>query len=104
MLSLQDSLARLGANELAYLLGSDTLELLEKLQIGRLGGGALAELVMAKLGPQGILLDDVWRKKLFLALPRNEAADLASRLCPGSHADPFLTLLEVRIRRNSEAA
>lgn len=104
MSALLEALKRLSADELAMLLGRDTLDLLESLEISNLSRSSLAELVTAKFAPEEILANDVWRRKLFLALLPREAAQLAKALGCDAGTQPFEALLSLRVRKNTGTA
>jgi len=74
---LLETLARLGAAELAAFLGESTVSLLELLGLKHLQASRLAELVLTQTGPEDLLLDNACRRELTDALTREDA----ERLC-----------------------
>ncbi len=77
MKKLLETLARLGAAQLAGLLGESTVSLLGMLGLKNLQTTRLAELVLSQCGPEDLLLDSTRRQELTDALVRDDA----ERLC-----------------------
>lgn len=77
MKKLRDTLARLGAAELAALLGENTVSLLELLGLRHLQASSLADLLLTQTDPEDILLDNDCRRELTDALVQEDA----DRLC-----------------------
>lgn len=91
MPSLQATIARLGAVQLSELLGRETVELLEVLDLRNLTPGRLADLLLRQLGAEQVLLNRSLRQELFLALTKDDAERL-SRLLQLNGSDPWKAL------------
>lgn len=103
MPSLRTTLSRLGASDLADLLGSETASLLEALDERNLSEHRLAELLLNLYGAERTLLDGSLRQRILVALPRGEADSLVGKLGRSPSSDPWTELSEMRYRRNSPA-
>lgn len=101
MSKLQETLARLGAEHLAQMLGSDTVQLLELLNERNLTASRLAELTVRQSGPEGLLLDPVKRCDILQALARPDAERLARLLQIDACFDPYTALSALQFRRGS---
>jgi DNA repair protein RadD len=98
---LHETLVRLGAEHLARMLGSSTVQLLELLNERNLIASRLAELVIRQIGPEGLLLDSSRRKDILLALAPLDAERLSRLLQVGETSDPYTAITELRFRRGS---
>jgi superfamily II DNA or RNA helicase len=83
------------------MLGAPTVQLLEALEIRALENSRLADLLIRRLGPEGLLLNKQVRTELLTALKRAEALQLATELGLSSALDPFEALQAVRFRPKS---
>jgi len=89
---LRDTLARLGAAELAAFLGDSTVSLLELLGLKHLQASSLADLVLTQTGPEDILLDNARRRELTDALTREDAERLCRLVGMSPDPDPWAAL------------
>ncbi|MGI6416598.1 MAG: DEAD/DEAH box helicase [Thermoguttaceae bacterium] len=80
MAKLESVLSRIGVAELSKLLDTETLELLEALDLRNLTSHKLAELLVRQIGHEDLLLDERVRNELIDALPCPEAISLADLL------------------------
>ena len=101
MKKLETSLARLGAAHLSELLGSPTVHLLEALDLRTLENMRLAELVIRRLTPEGILLNKKIRTDLLDALKPEEANLLAQKITSKSATNPYAALVKIPFRSGS---
>lgn len=101
MKKLETTLARLGAAHLSELLGSPTIKLLEALDLKTLENMRLAELVIRRLSPEGVLLKKPIRIELLEALKPDEAKNLAFKLTSKNHSDPYNLLSKLTFRSGS---
>lgn len=101
---LRDSLVRLGAHELALMLGADTVALLELLDLDDVAPTSLAELVVAQLGADDILFDPIRRKTVLESLSKKDAERLVRLLQLSDSADPWQSLTRRRFPRGSQPA
>jgi DNA repair protein RadD len=91
MPSLNATIARLGAVRLSELLGRETVELLEVLDLKNLTPSRLADLLLRQMGPEQVLLNRSLRQELFLALPKDDVERLC-RLLQLEGSDPWKAL------------
>ncbi len=98
------TLSRMGSGALTEILGFDTVELLGKIDLVSLTASALAELVVAKNGPKGILLDRNFRARLFKAMLVRDGERLLALLGKKPSACPSDDLSKIGFSANSEKA
>jgi superfamily II DNA or RNA helicase len=98
---LQDTLTRLGAEDLAAILGEQSVRLLEQLGERNLTSYTLADLVVRQFGSEHLLLDKAKRNEILQALPRSEAERLARLLSLGEGKDPYEQITAVDFRRGT---
>lgn len=92
MTKLIFSLSRMGSAALCELLGLATVELLAELSLVKLTASSLAELVVAKYGADGILLNRELRGRLFEAMSLVEGEKLLGLLGAQSKGHPLAAL------------
>jgi DNA repair protein RadD len=98
---LQETLVRLGAEHLARMLGSSTVQLLELLNERNLTASRLAELVIRQIGPEGLLLDASRRNDILLALARPDAERLSRLIQVDGTGDPYAAITGLQFRRGT---
>jgi DNA repair protein RadD len=98
MKQLETTLARLGAAHLSKLLGYQTVELLEALDLKTLANTRLAALVIRRLNPEGVLLNKGIRSELLDALKPQEASRLEQSILSKSSSDPYASLAKIQFR------
>lgn len=101
MKKLETTLARLGAAHLSQLLGQSTVQLLEALDLKTLENMRLAELVVRRRGPEGILLNKDMRTEVLDALKANEAKELCNILQINPSTNPYAVLARTAFRSGS---
>ena len=101
---LRESLARLGSHELASMLGSDTVALLELLDLDGVKATSLADLVLAQLSGDEILFDTDRRNAVLESLSKADAERLVRLLQLSETADPWRSVTRQKFPRGSYAA
>ena len=101
MSKLRECLVRLGAEHLARMLGSSTVQLLELLNERNLTASRLAELVIRQIGPEGLLLDASRRNDILLALARPDAERLSRLIQVDGTGDPYAAITGLQFRRGT---
>lgn len=104
MKKLRETLARLGAAELANMLGESTVSLLELLGLKHLQPSSLADLVLTQWGPEDILLDNARRRELTDALTQEDAERLCRLVGVSPGPDPWAALRLQTFPRGSAAS
>lgn len=99
MTKLRSTLARLGAAQLATMLGEPTTKLLEVLDERNLANNKLAELVIRQIGPEDLLLNRSTRREILTALPQTEAEQLSRMLKMPAGMDTYSYLSQLNFRR-----
>ena len=95
---------RLGATELAEILGPEVSKLLDLIDESACTSVRLATLVIGQLGIEGILLDRHHRNLLLDALPVDDAQRLVRLLGLSEQESPWLALRARQFRRGSREA
>lgn len=98
---LRECLVRMGVEQLAGLLGPNSIRLLELLNERNITASALADLVLSQFGPEYLLYDRAARSEILLALKPEDASRLARLLSFESAPDPFAVLGSVDFRRGT---
>jgi superfamily II DNA or RNA helicase len=98
------ALSRMGANSLSGLLGTQTTELLGQLNLVRMTPTALAELLVAKEGVEGILLNRSIRGMLFSAMSEKDGNELLEALGCKASLNPLRDLQEISFTSSSASA
>jgi DNA repair protein RadD len=101
MATLQSTLARLGAGRLAEILGKQTVEILEILDIRQLSPLRLADLAIRAMGVDGILLSRRLRNQVVGALGRQDAEHLCE-LLQIDVTDPWSSLSRLSFQKGQK--
>lgn len=104
MRKLLETLARLGAAQLAEFLGESTVSLLEQLGLKHLQATRLADLVLTQSGPEDLLLDATRRRELTDALTRDDAERLCRLVGMSPMPDAWQALRRQPFPKGSTAA
>lgn len=104
MKKLLETLARLGATELAAFLGDSTVSLLEMLGLEHLQAFHLAELVLTQIGPEDLLLDNARRRELTDALTGEDAERLCRLVGISAEPDAWTALRRQTFPKGSAAS
>src|SRR5271166_4062032 len=102
MEKLAFTLSRMGADTLSEMLGPDTVDLLARLDLIKLTPSSLAELAVAKFGPEGILLNRELRHRLFAAMRVADGNQLLTWLGEQPVDQPLADLKKIGFSANSE--
>lgn len=102
MPDLSDTIARLGADQLADLLGKDTIKIIEALNDGNVTAYRLSQILLRQLGADGILQNKSFRNELFLSLPDSHARILAQQLGLPASGNPWKALTTCRFESRSD--
>jgi hypothetical protein len=89
------TLSRVGAGTLSEMLGPDTVNLLAGLDLIKLTASSLAELAVAKFGPEGILLNRDFRHRLFAAMGVTDGKELLTWLGELPAEQPLVDLRKI---------
>jgi len=101
---LLDTLPRLGAVQLAKMLGEKTVSLLELLGLKQLQSSNLAELLLSQIGEEGILLAPNHRLELLDALAEDDAKRLCRLIGIAPKPDAWQALRRQSFPKGSSAA
>jgi superfamily II DNA or RNA helicase len=93
----------MGAEQLAGLLGPNSMRLLELLNERNITATALADLVLSQFGPEYLLYDRAARSEILLALKADDASRLARLLSFDAPADPFAALSSLDFRKGTHS-
>jgi DNA repair protein RadD len=98
---LQECLVRMGVEQLAELLGPNSIRLLELLNERNITATALAGLVLSQFGPEYLVSDRTARPEILQALKPDDASRLARLLGFDSGTDPFTDIASLDFRRGT---
>src|SRR5215212_8936979 len=101
MEKVRECLVRMGVEQLAGLLGPNSIRLLELLNERNITASALAGLVLSQFGPEYLLFDRSARAEILQALRPEDASRLARLLGFEDRAEPFGAIASVEFRRGS---
>ena len=102
MQNLSDALARLGANQLAELLGFGTISILETMDGKQVAPHKLADLVIRQFGSDGLLLDRPNRTTLIESLSDEDAHKLCRHLDLVAKENPWAAICRCRFDAGSD--
>ncbi len=103
MALLEETLARMGLHELSLMLGSDTVTLLELLDMGSIRTSSLAGFVINQIGPEDILFDRERRTAVIESLSQEDADRLVRFLQLPEDEDPWSVLTNQNFIRGSHS-
>ena len=102
-MDIRDTLVRLGADQLTQILGTETVKLLEVLDLRHVAPSSLADIVIQQWGKEELLCEPIIRSDLIQALPEAKAKILLNQLNLDDSDNPWSKINSLSFRKGSSA-